>query len=140
MRRFFAFLVAVVIVGAEPASASSLPPPLADAVKAATAWVQLLDSGKYDQSWKDSATLFQAAMKQEAWRVSVSEVRKPIGKKLARKVFSAQETKDLPGAPPGTYVVIQFQTDFENKKGAIETITPMLDKDGKWRVSGYFIR
>lgn len=27
-----------------------------------------------------------------------------------------------------------------NKKSAIETVTPMMDKDGKWRVSGYYIK
>ncbi len=46
----------------------------------------------------------------------------------------------LPGAPDGEYVVIQYNTEFENKKVAIETITPMLDDDGKWRVSGYYIK
>jgi Protein of unknown function (DUF4019) len=36
--------------------------------------------------------------------------------------------------------VIQFDTAFENKASAVETVTPMLDTDGVWRVSGYFIR
>jgi hypothetical protein len=36
--------------------------------------------------------------------------------------------------------VIQFATSFENKKTAVETVTPMRDGDGAWRVSGYFIR
>ena len=46
----------------------------------------------------------------------------------------------LQGAPDGEYVIITFETEFENKKSAIETVTPMMDKDGKWRVSGYFIK
>lgn len=46
----------------------------------------------------------------------------------------------LPGAPDGEYAVIQFETSFANKKSAIETVTPMKDPDGKWRVSGYFIK
>ncbi|MDX1777971.1 MAG: DUF4019 domain-containing protein [Thermodesulfobacteriota bacterium] len=37
-------------------------------------------------------------------------------------------------------MVIQFETSFTNKKAAIETITPMMDSDGTWRVSGYFIK
>jgi hypothetical protein len=49
-------------------------------------------------------------------------------------------SQSLPGAPDGEYVVIQFATSFENKKSAIETVTPMLDSDGEWRVSGYFIK
>jgi hypothetical protein len=43
-------------------------------------------------------------------------------------------------APDGEYVVIQFEASFENKKSAIETVTPMLDKDGNWRVSGYYVK
>jgi len=38
------------------------------------------------------------------------------------------------------YVVIEFTASFENKKSAIETVTPMMDKDGKWRVSGYYVK
>jgi len=37
-------------------------------------------------------------------------------------------------------VVIRYDASFANKKSAIETVTPMLDKDGQWRVSGYFIK
>jgi Protein of unknown function (DUF4019) len=29
---------------------------------------------------------------------------------------------------------------FEKKASAVETVTSMLDPDGAWRVSGYFIR
>jgi hypothetical protein len=37
-------------------------------------------------------------------------------------------------------VVVQFTSSFTNKNGAVETVTPMLDQDGKWKVSGYFIK
>ena len=46
----------------------------------------------------------------------------------------------LPGAPDGEYVVIQMETSFENKASAVETITPMRDSDGEWRVAGYYIK
>jgi len=52
----------------------------------------------------------------------------------------AAEGRIPEGVPDGEYVVIRFETSFENKKSAIETVTPMLDQDGKWRVSGYFIK
>ena len=35
---------------------------------------------------------------------------------------------------------IRYRTAFEHKAEAVETVTPMLDRDGLWRVSGYFIR
>jgi hypothetical protein len=31
-------------------------------------------------------------------------------------------------------------SSLQNKKAAIETIAAMLDKDVKWKVSGYYIR
>ena len=31
-------------------------------------------------------------------------------------------------------------SSFKNKRAAVETVTSMLDKDGKWRVTGYFIK
>ena len=34
----------------------------------------------------------------------------------------------------------QIKTNFKNKKSAIETVTPMLDNDGEWRASGYYIK
>ncbi len=37
-------------------------------------------------------------------------------------------------------VVIQYDTSFQNKASAIETVTPSLEKDGVWRVSGYFVK
>jgi len=55
-------------------------------------------------------------------------------------VSSTTYTESLPGVPDGKYVVIQYQTSFAKKKAAIETVTPVLDEDGRWRVSGYFIK
>ncbi len=71
---------------------------------------------------------------------SEQAVRKPLGQTVSRVLFSKRYHTSLPGAPDGEYVVIQFNTSFENKKSAIETVTPMKDEDGKWRVSGYYIK
>jgi hypothetical protein len=46
----------------------------------------------------------------------------------------------MPGAPDGEYSVIQFATSFRHKAAATETVTLMKDSDGRWRVSGYYIR
>jgi len=106
----------------------------------AQSWLVLTDAGKYAESWQEGFALFKAAITQSRWADALTGVRTPLGKVLSRKLKSATYTRTLPGAPDGEYVVIQYDTSFENKKEAVETITPMLDKDGKWRVSGYFIR
>jgi len=37
-------------------------------------------------------------------------------------------------------VIVQFDTAFENKRSAIETVTVMPQKDGQWKIAGYFIK
>jgi len=110
------------------------------AATAAGAWVSLVDGGDYAESWNQAAGFFKNAVTKEQWQQSLKAVRAPLGKMVARKLKSKQYTKTLPGVPDGEFVVIQYETTFENKKSAIETVTPMLDKDGKWRVSGYYIK
>lgn len=110
------------------------------AVEASRAWLKLVDEGKYSESWEEAAQYFKNALTREQWKSSLESVRSPLGAVLSRNLKSAKYTTTLPGAPDGQYVVIQYETSFRNKQHAIETITPMLDKDGKWRVSGYYIR
>jgi hypothetical protein len=110
------------------------------AVSVSQAWLSLVDEGNYAESWNQAAGFFKNAVTKEQWLNSMKTFRVPLGKVVARKLKSKQYTKTLPGAPDGEYVVIQYETTFENKKSAVETVTPMLDKDGKWRVSGYYIK
>ena len=110
------------------------------AVKAAESWLTLVDNGKYDKSWKEAAAYFRNAIPKEQWQHTIAAVRKPLGDVITRELSSRTSMTSLPGAPDGEYVVIQFNTSFTNKKVAIETITPMLEKDGMWRVSGYYIK
>jgi len=110
------------------------------ALEASDTWLKLSDRGQYSESWKTAAELFRNAISREQWNASLSAVRKPLGKVIKRSVKSKQYATSLPGAPDGEYVVIQYETSFEKKKFSIETVTPMLEKDGKWRVSGYYIK
>ncbi len=108
--------------------------------EAAESWLKLIDDGKYEESWKDAAELFQKAVTKQQWADAAKAARDPLGKLLSRKFKSAESKTTLPGAPDGHYVILQFDSSFENKKEAVETVTPMQDKEGKWHVSGYFVR
>lgn len=110
------------------------------AVSAATSWLKEVDNEQYAKSWAEAAPFFKNAIPEKQWEQSLNAVRKPLGKVISRKLINATYKTALPGAPDGEYVVIQFQTSFANKKSAVETITPMLDKANVWRVSGYYIK
>ena len=109
------------------------------ALTSALAWLALADGGKYPETWDQAATYFRNALTKDQWVASLKGGRAPLGRLLSRKLKSKMYTKSLPGAPDGEYVVIMYDTQFENKASAVETVTAMLDKDGKWRVAGYLI-
>ena len=110
------------------------------AQQSSDAWLALVDSGKYADSWQEASQLFKAAVTKEKWQDALRASRDPLGKMLSRKLKSATYKTTLPGAPDGEYVVIQYESSFDHKQSGVETVTPMLDKDGKWRVSGYYIK
>jgi len=111
-----------------------------EGIAAGDAWLAVVDAERYDDSWEQACTLFRGAVSKDQWVRQVAGVRGPLGPVLSREVASAEYATTLPGAPDGEYVVIQYRTKFQNKADAIETVTPMRDQDGVYRVSGYYIR
>ena len=140
MKKILVCLSLAAIIGLSGCSSASNPQAETAAVAAAKAWLSLVDGEKYAESWEEAAQFFKGAVQKEQWIQAMQSGRKPFGKNISRQLKSKSYRTALPGAPDGEYVVIQFKASFENKKSTIETITPMLDKDGEWRVSGYFMK
>ncbi len=102
-------------------------------------WLQLVDSGKYSESWNETDSFFQQQITQEKWTKVIDNVRTPLGKVVSRKKISSKEFTSLPGAPVGKYIVLQFKTAFQNKKESTETLT-LSNSNEIWSVIGYFIK
>jgi Protein of unknown function (DUF4019) len=132
----FIAVLAMLMTGALSAQDSKTVP----AQRAAESWLALVDKGDYAASYDQAASMFKEQVTKDGWVHMVKAVQAPLGAVVSRKLQSAQFTTTMPGAPDGQYVVIQYNTSFENKQSAVETVVPMLDKDRQWRVSGYFIK
>jgi hypothetical protein len=142
--------VAAVLVAAclaLPAAGTEAPEKQAgseDAEKAsqpgAEAWLALVDADNYAESWKQAAAIFKQALTADQWESAVKSVHSQTGKLVSRKLRTSEFTSSLPGAPPGEYVILKYDAIFENLKTATETVVPMKEKDGSWRVSGYFVK
>ncbi len=111
-----------------------------EALTAAEAWLALVDQGDYAASWDAAAEGLQKVVDKNTLIASLETARKPMGNLISREVLSKTFTRQVPGAPDGEYVIILFKTRYEKKESAVETVTPMLDQDGKWKVSGYYIK
>ncbi len=136
-------LVPLLLVHADTESTkeeAEIASPEQQAIASAETWLVLVDEGDYQKSWETAAEYFKQAITQEQWEQSLRAVRPPLGAVISREVSSATYATELPGAPDGEYVAIQFDSSFENKKSAVETVTPMKEDDGFWKVSGYYIK
>lgn len=120
----------------EPVAAVNTPD--SAPVAAARAWLNVVDQGKYTDSWSGTSGYFQGIVSAAQLNQSLSAVRKPMGTIVSRVTISEDAMTSMPGAPDGRYVVTQFKTEFSNKKSAVETVT--VSMDGEWKVAGYYIK
>ncbi len=139
-RRISSVVGAVALLLGLAGSARADAESIEQATTAAQAWLGLLDGQEFDESWKMAGKLLKGAVAQEEWTAKLSVTLGPLGRKTSRGVKSSEYSTTMPGAPDGEYVLIQFDTSFENKQSAVETVVMMKESDGLWRVSGYFIR
>jgi hypothetical protein len=114
--------------------------PKADEAKAAAqAWLKLIDDEKYEDSWKDAASAFQARVTAAVWSEKLSQVRRPLGHTEKREFKDASFVHELPRLPKGDYWHIEYATSIEST-AVNELVTLVLDKDGKWHVLSYQIK
>lgn len=131
------FLGLLLLLGA--AVASAVPPEKA-AQGPAEEWLALVDAGKYHESWEQMAPHFRKEVGKRKWKAEIEKIRQPLGKLSERKLKSAEYSKELPGAPEGEYVVLRYESSFEHRRSAQETVTLVLGQDLIWRVAGYAVR
>ena len=127
-------------IGAPPGWAIDRAEAAREATAAAEQWLALVDAGKFNGSWLEASTYFRNVTTKQQWKQQVSVWRSALGSVVSRKLRTVQYLTTMPGAPDGAYVMIQYDTSFTHKKSAVEIVVPMMDADGRWRVSEYSIR
>jgi Protein of unknown function (DUF4019) len=114
--------------------------PNAAAQQAAEQWLTLVDAGKYAESWDAAAPILKNNTGRKDWIAYLKDKRERLGKVVTRKLLKADPLKNVPGLPPGQFVGMQYLTSFEKLKKGVEVVVPVLDQDGKWRVSEYVVQ
>ena len=108
------------------------------AEKQALGFLQYLDQGRYADSYSYTSRLIRSNLSRSAFAQEIGKDRDQQGAKANRKLLNVSYTTTLKGAPAGRYVVIQYATDFANKKDQVETLT-MSYENGYWRVAGWHV-
>ena len=114
--------------------------PIWDAQKNSLESVNLLmgiDEGKYAESHSTSSTNLRERYSVKTWDAMLTHFRKPLGIVTSRVLKKYSEVTTMNG---DDYRLMVFDTQFSNKRDAVETVTFVMDKDGTWKASGYYIR
>ncbi len=129
------------------ASAQTMMPAQREALNAAERWLVPVDAQRYGDAWTMAAEAFKTKVPRATFRDGIAKIRKDYGKVEAREGERMAFRGDVPApdqpdaqAKPGTEVSILFATTFAGSRKAQEEITMVLEKDGVWRVAGYYIK
>lgn len=106
----------------------------------ADAWLSLLDAGRFEESWDAAAPFLKQRTPRSGWAESAVAIRASLGTPRLRKLISLMETRSVPSAPQGRYIVLEYHSKFSRRSEAFESVTEMLCDDGEWRVAGYAVR
>jgi Protein of unknown function (DUF4019) len=143
LRRVLALVLVLLAAGGAQAMSTAER----NALNVAEKWLVFVDDGRYAEAWPRSAASFKAKVSRQEWRDGARELRQPYGRMVQRKAekiaFISAEAPAGDGAEPlktGATVAIIFATKFAGDKTVNEEVTVEYEKDGIWRVAGYFIR
>jgi hypothetical protein len=100
-------------------------------------WLVLLDRRDWGRAWETTSPIFRGIVPLGTWMDGIPKVREPFGAFGERKIVESVYKTSLDGHPPGEYVSVIFESKFANRPSVIEVITSVLDRDGRWRVTGY---
>jgi D-alanyl-D-alanine carboxypeptidase len=99
----------------------------------ATSWLNLIDTERYAESWRQLGTKLKAKYSESSWSSALHPLLSQAGK-IKKRTFRSVHYSDLQGET----VVVEFDSSFANVKMGKETVT-MTQEDGQWKVIGYSI-
>ena len=108
------------------------------AESAAWAWLRLLDEGKIRGSWQTASKPLKQEYSVNSWVGKVGLMRGPIGSSIRnRQLIATMYQREIPGLPEADYVLASYSTATETLTNCFESVSMILEEDGRWRTRGY---
>lgn len=105
-----------------------------DAVRAARAWLALVDAGDWSGSWEAASQTFRALNTRERWTEVAQSVQTPLGRVIAHRLVGAEFVP----APPAGYQLVKFRSHYANRPDAVLSLS-LVQEDARWKVTGILI-
>lgn len=113
------------------ASSVAAEPSAADAARAAEDFLNLVDEGRWAESYAATGAQFRTLNTLERWSEVSQRVRPPLGKLLTRNLVG----NEFVPAPPEGYQLIKFRSAYANGTQQTESLS-LAWEDGAWKVVG----
>lgn len=130
---------AAVPASTDAAADAAMAATLAAAGAESDRWLELIDHGKYAETWVAAAVVLQESVPQQEWIADLAARQPKLGRTIMRERRSENYSKTLRGAPTGDYVIVTYLTKFEKTPLVEETLAVAKDAIGQWHVAGYDI-
>lgn len=109
------------------------------ATVAAMVFLQLVDAGKYAESWELAADLMKEKVTRQEWVEKLTKARVLSGALIKRSEKDVSYSTSAQDSPEGEYITLTFDSKYQHAESVSEYVTMMLEGD-RWRVAGYFIQ
>ncbi|MCR2832454.1 helix-turn-helix domain-containing protein [Parerythrobacter lacustris] len=117
-----------------PANLASDEADAAAAARAAEAFLELVDAGRWADSYAATGSQFRQLNTLERWTEASTMVRSPLGAMLTRDLIA----NEFVPAPPQGYQLIKFRSRYASGADQTETLS-LVWEDGAWKVVGIVI-
>lgn len=118
---------------------ATLRPPSSDAIVVANEWLNVFDSGQYQQAYTRMGKIFSENYSSAQFEQLSTISRKPLGSLISRQVQDVAPFFSPPGAPKGVYQNVLFRSRFSNETNDIFEQVTLMGEQSIWRVVGYHL-
>lgn len=108
--------------------------------EAAESWLQLVDSGRYSDSWVEASGLLRERFSKEAWEKRLNQFAKEARELTpikSRKLSTLESVRSLPSHHDREGVELSYRGTLEKPGTVLQRLELVFDTDEGWRVANY---
>jgi hypothetical protein len=106
-----------------------------EAAEVASAWLDLTEAGKDEESFTQLAAPFRANLTPERWRSTNEQSRRELGRLRTRTLRRVVVYENQANSPlPGTYAAVEYDSVYDNASKHFQYVMLHSEKDGPFRV------
>jgi hypothetical protein len=110
------------------------------AMEKAKYWLEVIDTDTLGGAYDIASPVLKRRYDREDWIHDLETARQPFGLVASRSVDETSNLRtELEGYPPGEYIVVEFETIFQDHREGREIVVMRKGEDGEWRAANYHL-